>query len=327
MNNDQKRSWVWYGSLETVRAEKLSVLACFETLVAVGLAIYLIFVWGWVHVIVMSLIAPLLLLRSEEAIKQSHALFLKFDEKPPEGIILVVWALAAVPISALSIRIFTTVSILLKQPAHTILQIPHNWRRVALRTDMACYPELIPNAVQVQDIPIADNLFTTLKKALDDTGGPIFTKTFLIAFVVLTGVAFFAPSYLYRLSLKASSIIYIPFIFLSRISYKDTLKEAATAVKEDWIAIWYSVLGVIILFTLVPIFVASVLTEFFTGQPELAKTLINFFTIYPVLCLGVGAFYNGYSEVEVVQDSRITVLELAKAKADAEITAIDGQHL
>lgn len=67
---------VWYSSPETIRAGRLSLLACLETALAVGLSLFLATWLGiWTQVLASLCIAPLVLLRSDDAVEMAYRWF------------------------------------------------------------------------------------------------------------------------------------------------------------------------------------------------------------------------------------------------------------
>lgn len=64
------RRWVWFGDTESVRDGKLSVLACFETVLMV--VIYWVIAWIWdthLHLFAGLFVMPLMLFRSDASVE------------------------------------------------------------------------------------------------------------------------------------------------------------------------------------------------------------------------------------------------------------------
>jgi hypothetical protein len=101
-------------------------------------------------------------------------------------------------IAVLVIRIFVTAYTFVRDPTATLQAIPKNWARTTLSLDSRFPPELIP------DHPHATlgAVFVGLKQR----GGARFVSVLLLPL--------FIPALLYRWSLKATSIIYAPLVFV-----------------------------------------------------------------------------------------------------------------
>ncbi|MFK7874179.1 MAG: hypothetical protein AB8B71_00145, partial [Paracoccaceae bacterium] len=67
--SDVERGWVWWADTDSVRAGKLSVLACAETVVMVVLYWVIAVVWDThLHLLAGVLVMPLMLFRSDESV-------------------------------------------------------------------------------------------------------------------------------------------------------------------------------------------------------------------------------------------------------------------
>ncbi len=120
----------------------------------------------------------------------------------------------------------------------TLIAIPKNWYKIAWCTDICTPPELFPGVSQVPEFVnfrvsnyISEALSSTPNPNEFETSGyfsrpvlkPIGVAIFVsyLITVVLITIILYIPAILYRWGLKSTSIIYMPFLYLSEISLAD----------------------------------------------------------------------------------------------------------
>lgn len=136
-------------------------------------------------------------------------------------LISVIVQLIIVPIGALVIRITCTLVWCYRTRGGCIKEIPRNWRRMALQTDMCLSPEYVPgyevlghkygraqhNLGTIRDFALQkmiDSIQNLKKSMLSGTFRLLFYCSYLLFFTVIK----FIPSMLYRLAIKSTSIVW-----------------------------------------------------------------------------------------------------------------------
>jgi hypothetical protein len=216
-----------YSTKESVKNGEISALAIVETLAAVSLVFYLanhLNTLEWLTVAIC--VAPLLLLSTEESTRlcidywESSPLLAKLAyipspsaEKPTVGqfalaIFNVCAMCVAALVSAIAARFGATLVVTFRTPGRSVSAIPQNWARLAFATDSFCSIEPIPNHKDFEG-----GFWEYLTSAADAK----FRLKELIALVFVSPIfaALFFPALFYRWSLKATSIIYAPFVFIA----------------------------------------------------------------------------------------------------------------
>lgn len=155
-------------------------------------------------------------------------------------IILFFYQLLSIPV-ALIIKFVVTVYFLVRHPIYTLSCVPRNWQRIALQTDIFQAPEYVPGYEAYKSTSQATRI--TLKFSIvlqicyepilylfqivkDTQHDPVWLRLFRItkAVSILAGglgysvyniILFYIPTTIYRYSLKSSSIIYAPLIYVA----------------------------------------------------------------------------------------------------------------
>lgn len=238
------RTWHWHSTPHTAHRLELSVLALVESAIAVGIYAWLAWLgWTW-HLISAAVVAPLLLLRTEESVQWAFVhlgwmdTFVDYVGQPLFWFskkrdfigsiviirgIMILYSILFLLISRLlyfALRIAATVTCCCIHPLTTIMTIPSNWWRIVGCTDTMHRPELLPGYFQdptlkeKYDFSEFDPVdwLRTLKK---DDGWRDF-----IFYAVLITPFFILPTLLFRWSLKGSSIIYLPLLWLVAVALK-----------------------------------------------------------------------------------------------------------
>lgn len=228
----------YFSTDESIIEREMSVLALIETVLAMSFSIFIAIKYRVVaHIVFGISIAPFLLLRTDMSTKLGVSWFKKmfsFENKiinkiPVKGtnlfsgIILFLLILILAAVSALFVRVVATIVTLLKYPVESITSIPLNWFTIALVMDMKHPPELLPGLNRYGDDaelrfvtwPWFSGLFKEILKGPPDNRETAIRETIQLSFVSFLFYGFlYFPALIYRFSLKATSLIYLPFIWI-----------------------------------------------------------------------------------------------------------------
>ncbi len=191
--------------------------------------------------------------------------------KLPVISILFVCVFLNVGFFAICSRIFATVVAFFMHPVNSVASIPHNWARVNLSTDLSYPPELLPefelngtkllcNKYKIPSDLMWSNFMTLFKRKEFDENWVVQVIFILAFFPVITTFIFIkSPSIIYRLSLKSTSIIYLPLLWIigkkvpAGMILKDYIEEIIGSQYEQLKRIYAWI--VMIFLTLMPLFV------------------------------------------------------------------------
>jgi len=276
----------------------LSIFACVETLLACSGVVWIGLHGYWQPLFASVSFAPLLLLRSNRSIELGMSAFcsLRRDRHSYEhrsgryisGAFLAMWGLVLL----VGIRVYATLWAAWEQPVAILTQIPHNWMRFALCTDVFHAPEAVagveahllthPSDEALRQITIQ----SLWQRYWSRPGYRSLPTRCLRAFVYLWVFAcLFVPSWTLRVSLKASSIVYLPFIYTSKRTSLDSaqLHTRAARILQSQHSLYWA-LFVLLVLTPVPIVLTSILHTLEVRAPLLTP-LMNYLTWYPEIHL------------------------------------------
>ncbi|MDF1789589.1 MAG: hypothetical protein P1U82_27250 [Verrucomicrobiales bacterium] len=225
----------------TPAGDTASILAIVETVVASTATAYLALRFGTLHLTISALIAPFLLLRTPQStlLGLDIAADLQFNTSfimdVTEGDRLAHPAITAIRIAlyglilgliALLSRVVATVSTFCRHPLLSLREIPTNWWRFVAIIDSTTPVEAVPG-VRGHLHPLSDlDLFDTTEVYagfLAKSASIIDAILKVVAFVTYTTLVFI-PAFAYRLSLKSTTLVYGPIIYLVQTSLRrDTL--------------------------------------------------------------------------------------------------------
>jgi hypothetical protein len=205
----------WVSNQESVAKGEVSMLAIAETLLAITLVFYLAAHFNTLRWLAFAIcVSPLLLLRTEESTRLGIDWWdrwvtweERWDYQGDKLVITILWAIAVIVIAcavAFAIRAAATVVGVLSNPACSLRAIPQNWSRVTLAMDSRFPPEFIPGHP-------SETLQSTLEGM---TGLPLVAALLFL-------VPPFVPAIIYRWSLKATSIIYAPLVFVAQSTFSE----------------------------------------------------------------------------------------------------------
>lgn len=242
-----------YSTPQSANNLEVSVLAIAETIAAASFSLWLAisYLETWDYVLAGACLAPLLLLRTDYSCQYAYDAFYKFDNFIEESgyfsnkkiFIPAFFLIVVFPLSLLFIRVSSVVLGLIFHPLKSLSQIPTNWMRNCICTDSIHPPEIL---AEIETSQVKDNLgmfvFSRFSNDFLDINiskyklslSSIFqsnlssnsiTRMFglLISFAKVVGIDFlcivivlvmYSPSVIYRLSLKSTSIVWSPLLWI-----------------------------------------------------------------------------------------------------------------
>lgn len=244
-----------FSSPESAEKGLISALAIVECIASILIYILLSVHFGTlVHYAAAICVAPLFLFRTPGSIETGliihdsllrrynsifdSDLFADIDTKPwpssyrPFGafresarlvIIPVLEAFAAVfyflllPLIGLSSRFSVALWHVLRHPIDSLLAMPQNWMRQSICTDLLCPPEMVPNEdeIEVETAPS----FELLTRRLRDKRNGLLMRMAVLAVLCIA----YIPPTLLRISFKATSVVYAPFVWIAQITLRSSL--------------------------------------------------------------------------------------------------------
>ena len=210
---------------ESIARGEVSILAIIETLLAIALVFYLSAHFNMRHWLAVAMcVSPLLLLRTEKSTRMAirafdlHCGFLrdkfksrqsKNNAESSDDSIVAVLRIFVFPafwtsliLLTLLIRVVATLTAATREPMTAMRAISKNWARVNFSMDSFVPPELVP------EHPSITFGFLVKAESISDR----------IRHFLFFGPAFL-PALLYRWSLKATSIIYAPLVFVAHSTF------------------------------------------------------------------------------------------------------------
>lgn len=204
-------------SPESVKRSEVSMLAILETLAAIALVFFLSARFNTLRWLASAMcVAPLLLLRTEQSTKFGIEWIDRWLDWLGDSTIekikgpatfywLPVYFLGLVW-GGIAVRVGATLWGVLTEPISALRAIPKNWSRVILAMDSRFAPEFIPEHPRI-----------TLPREFPEFTWPEFLGGMIPLVVIL-----FLPALFYRWSLKATSIIYAPLVFIVHTTFRRT---------------------------------------------------------------------------------------------------------
>ncbi len=243
------------------------MLAIAETLVAMGLTLWIAIYFGTVrHVVVGACIAPFLLLRTDESAELGIRVFGGIanvahlpDWTFPVRVLVGIVAIVTICLTLVPIRMFATVVTVVRTPAAVARAIPWNWRRIAVATDSCRSPQFLPtpdDAAVLDTLGVGDgfDFYPVLGerfglKGMETRWVLSVLKWPLTWLIILPLLGF--PAILYRWSLKSTAIIWFPLLWALRaVAPSDKLLKARLSLFEKsdllrWVVLPASVAAVL----------------------------------------------------------------------------------
>jgi hypothetical protein len=299
---DGKKKWCWVSSPASVSFSVFSVLAILETLIACSLTLYIgIHFSCWIYLAGWIALTPFLLLRNDAAtrlavkkLKAKYPLdkynYNEITNSHLVGFFIVLKAFLII----IFIRISTILQTVILYKFKVLSNIPSNWAIYSLQMDLFHPLEIIPGFEQLKIKDPDDNFLNrasiySLYSRLKRKNFGISNYKKFIRYSIYSIVFFLAylPSFMYRWSLKSTALVYMSFIYLSKdISFSnDTLNERSIRINSNKFSLFYAVVIVIIIYTIMPVIIAT-FTNFLVDCSKdsiFAYHLVNYFTIKPCI--------------------------------------------
>ncbi len=277
-----RMDWHWHSDVERAARGEPSILAVVETLLATCASL-IISVWyfdTYIHIFISVCIGPFLLLRTElstvrgfrwHRITCGYVLAPLFwlgailgRNKILEKILFIpFWGLLfftisiTLPLEIIIVKIVATCISALQHPIEAIQAIPKNWRRYILVIDSFHPPETLPNLES--SILFKNNnlmIFSELKKKIYTdfisphswpdrcVGVPLFSLLALLLFV---------PALFYRWSLKSTSVVYLPLLWVGAENRKpqETAYKFILRIGKGWFERFLRMWAIFILVALI----------------------------------------------------------------------------
>lgn len=200
---------------------KLAIVECIvAVLLYVGMGLHL---GSFKYLAVAVVFAPLMLFRTEESAIWGLGVFsriYKSAQQWPDWLFYFI-VIVLGPLIGIGIRITATVFWAIRRPLYTLQETPNNWLRQTVCTDFAHAPEAVPlDAVRGEefDVPTFAGYIATLRDNTPFTVGVIYV--FLSIPFILVG---WLPSLIYRISFKATSLVYAPLIWVTHVTLQNPL--------------------------------------------------------------------------------------------------------
>jgi hypothetical protein len=225
LNEHSQENMRLISNKKSVAKGEVSVLAIVETLLASGLVFYLSAHFNAVRWLAVAVcVASVLLMRTEESklLETEWWDYLEekqeqLEDKPvsfilnrfPEKIGIAVLNMIVVVLNTLQAFAFkagATLLTVLRSPAISLQAIPRNWSHLTLVVDSLYPPEIVPKTRR-EKFEVSTESFSS-----DD---------YRHRLVSLFAFPEFLPSLFYRWSLKATSIIYAPLVFVAHSTFNE----------------------------------------------------------------------------------------------------------
>ena len=235
---------LWVSSKESVTKGEVSILAIFETLLAIALVFYLSAHFNTLRWLAVAMfVSPLLLLRTEKSTRQGIEWFNAWTDSMfvflrrfgrSAGPLTIVPFLGCAVATAFAARVCATIVGAVRSPVAAVSAVPKNWFRVTATIDSLVTPELVP-----------DHPHDAFSAATSDLRRATSYER-VWAFITLP---IFLPAFFYRWSLKATSIIYAPLVFVAYSTFSEgaDLRTKLELIKRgdlSRIRVWYGVIAI-----------------------------------------------------------------------------------
>jgi hypothetical protein len=199
---------------------KLAIVECvLAVLLYVGAGIY----FGTFKYLAAAVVfAPLMLFRTEASANWGLGLYSRvflrlMNMRYPLDMIAF---LSLAPLIGPTIRIVGTLLWATRRPLYTLREAPRNWLRQTICTDFAHVPEIVPlDAVKGEDYQLPTfKIFTGFYREQEGVQKILAILVFL-PFLVIGWL----PSFIYRVSFKATCVVYSPLIWVTHLTLQNPL--------------------------------------------------------------------------------------------------------
>jgi hypothetical protein len=221
----------------------LAIVECIVAIAAyVGIGVYL---GTFKHLTWVVVVAPLMLFRTDVSAEWALKVYEHFGDWSLYRLIsisgpyvftekrdylicrLIVFVLSLVlystiyAMSGITLRCSGTLYWLLRKPLYTLREAPQNWLRQSLCTDFFHPPEIIP--LEFVNRSRLKGMY--LSNAIADILSQRSLREFWVAILIYSPFLLigYLPSVVYRISFKATMVVYAPFIFIVHTTLKSQL--------------------------------------------------------------------------------------------------------
>lgn len=251
-----------YSTIQSTEAGDVTLLAMFETFLAIGISISIYIKYHIAtHLFIGAIVAPFLMLRTEESTKLGIRYFFnvfdyilnigrasaaRFPRSKAWNIFILGWVVGLIAIShlfaPLIIKITLTIRNLFGNFLHSIRCMPNNWIKLVLAMDFAHPPELVPG---IEGSEIGSRFIITWSVISKDFKKP--RKSRLMIGAACYASFTYAPAWLYRISVKSTSLMYLPLIWVAhgldvKVEKVDVILDEILSSQLSRIKRWYACL-------------------------------------------------------------------------------------
>ena len=214
-----------YSTPQSALNLEITKLAIFECVVAVllyvGMGLYL---GSFKYLAVAVVFAPLMLFRTEESalwgLRLYSNIFTRLEQTGLQEGLLLLFVFGLGPLIGVTIRIVATLFWAIRRPLYTLQETPRNWLRQTICTDFAHVPEVVPlEAIKGQEfrVPFFLDLVQNVR------GESLTLNVAIIIFFTPYLLIGFLPPLIYRISFKATSLVYAPLIWVTHATLQNPL--------------------------------------------------------------------------------------------------------
>jgi hypothetical protein len=290
---------ILYSTPESAASGKISVLAIIETICATTLYFGIAYFFDyWNHIIISSILSPLMLLSSKQSTIVSISCLrkLKLDkfekEIPKNRTLFSLFFMVFLSLYIIFSKITSIVYTIWLYKFRIIENIPANWRKFALSIDLVHPPEIfagMENYLRGQDVEFPISQFTISRMSrrwklkseqLSLSRKILRSISYIWAFFLI-----FTPSLILRWSVKGTSIFYLPLIYFSNdlSMRRDSPGARAARIIGNKSGVLWATIGVCGILTIAPLLFSATLsglrTEFINS--EKALYIIDYLSFYP----------------------------------------------
>lgn len=223
-----------YSTPQSALDQEITKLAIAECIASVGIYISIGLYFGTFKYLALAVVlAPLTLFRTERSVEWALSRYKQSLEaigRMPEPFDVVTPYFVG-PVIGSVIRIVSTIYWAVRTPLQTLKDTPQNWLRQSLCTDFAYPPEIVPQEALSKDKVIFK--FSDFLEVIRDDPNIVLWITvagYILPFFIIGWVS----SVLYRISFKATAIVYMPLIWVVHATLKNplTVKARLKRIKE-----------------------------------------------------------------------------------------------
>lgn len=211
-----------YSTPQSALDGEITKLAIVECIVSVALYVGAGFYLGTFRYLAIAIVlAPLTLFRTERSAEWGLELYKRWFKvigrwSPPRRMLAIA---VMTPVVGTMIRVVSTVYLSVRTPLQTLKDTPQNWLRQSFCTDFAHPPEIVPLEASADNDDVAQFL-DFLEMLRQESMGWRIALTLAVSPLLVLG---WLPSLIYRVSFKATALVYMPLIWVARATVGNTM--------------------------------------------------------------------------------------------------------